>query len=436
MKKTPGPLGAALSSLSMPELDPHKKRLTRIACAEHVVPYLKAEVIALGHQIQEEDKVSVAIGATLPQALELTLRLRTAQQVYWLLDRTRATTLPMLEKWARSYPWEALIPNDAYVTVTSNINHPSITNTMYPNLMLKDAIVDRIKAQTGQRPDSGPDRSGVVIQLVWKNDRVWLYLNVNGNRLSDRGYRKLPHHAPMSETLAAAVLMGMGYDGTQALLNPMCGSGTLAIEAALMMAGRAPGLMRNDASALHTTLGLDDEYLEMRRQARKSTPPIPEPLPIIASDHDPVAVDAAYRNAKTAGVEHLIEFETCDFADCTVPQLQGHEAGHVVFNPEYGIRLGETEELRQVYRAIGFFFKDRCRGWTGHVFTGSRSLSTQIRLRASSRLPFNNGNIPCRLLSYEINRDPPSPQPPLPADQGADRPAEQTDTPHTPQDQP
>ncbi|MFG0314732.1 MAG: class I SAM-dependent RNA methyltransferase, partial [Phycisphaerales bacterium] len=353
--------------------------------------------------------VSVSIGADLVEALRLTLLLRTAQQVYWQLDKTRCTSLKMLEKWARSFHWEELIPNDAYLSISSNVSHPSVTNTMYPNLLLKDAIVDRIKEKTGERPDSGPDRSGVVIQLVWKGDRAWLYLNVNGTRLSDRGYRKLPHHAPMSETLAAAVLMGMGYDGTQALVNPMCGSGTLAIEAALMMAGRAPGLQRNDASVLHTLMDLDDDYLEMRREARKSKPPIGEPMPIVASDHDPEAIDAARRNAKTAGVDHLIEFELCDFRDTPVPHLDEGEHGHVVFNPEYGIRLGETEELRQVYRDIGFFFKDRCRGYTGHVFTGSKSLSTQLRLRAMSKLPFNNGSIPCRLLSYELYREAPNP---------------------------
>ncbi len=392
----------------MSTIDPHKKRLTRISCAEHVVPYLRAEVVGLGFEIQGEDKVSVGIGATLEEALRLTLHLRTAQQVYWQLDKTRCTSLKMLEKWARSFPWEELIPNDAYLSISSNVSHPSVSNTMYPNLLLKDAIVDRIKEKTGERPDSGPDRSGVVIQLVWKGDRAWLYLNVNGTRLSDRGYRKLPHHAPMSETLAAAVLMGMGYDGTQAFVNPMCGSGTLAIEAALMMAGRAPGLQRNDASVLHTMLELDDEYLAMRREARKSKPPIAEPMPIIASDHDPAAIDAARRNAKTAGVDHLIEFELCDFRDTPIPPLHDGEHGHVIFNPEYGIRLGETEELRQVYRDIGFFFKDRCRGYMGHVFTGSRSLSTQVRLRAMRKLPFNNGNIPCRLLSYEMFRDHPN----------------------------
>lgn len=391
----------------MPPVDPHKKRHTRVACAEHVVPYLRGEVEAMGHAVQGEDKVSVSIGATLPQALDLTLRLRTAQQVYWLLDKTRCTSLKMLEQWARAYPWEELIPNDAYLSISSNVAHPSVTNTMYPNLLLKDAIVDRIKQRTGQRPDSGPDRSGVVIHLVWKGERAWLYLNVNGTRLSDRNYRKLPHHAPMSETLAAAVLMGAGFDGTQALVNPMCGSGTLAIEAALMMAGRAPGLFRNDASALHTLMDLDDEYLALRKAARKPHPPIGEPMPIVASDHDPAAIDAARRNAKTAGVDHMIEFELCDFRDTPVPPLEPGEGGHVIFNPEYGIRLGETDELRRVYRDIGFFFKDRCRGYTGHVFTGSRALSTQVRLRAMRRLAFNNASIPCRLLSYELFRDPP-----------------------------
>ncbi len=391
----------------MRTFDPHKKRLTRIACAEHVVPYLRAEVEALGHDIQEQDKVSVAIGATLPEALNLTLHLRTAQQVYWLLDRSRVPSQTALGKWASTIAWEDLIPNDAYLTISSNIDHHSVTNTMYPNLLLKDVIVDRIKQKTGQRPDSGSDRSGVVIHLVWKNDRAWIYLNVNGQRLSDRNYRKLPHHAPMSETLAAAVLMGMQYDGTQALINPMCGSGTLAIEAALMMAGRAPGLLRNDASALHTELDIDDDYLEMRREARKSKPKLRDPLPIIATDHDPEAINAAQRNAKTAGVDHLIEFEVCDFRDTPIPELAPHESGHVILNPEYGLRLGETEELQQTYRNIGFFFKDQCRGYTAHVFTGSKPLSTHIRLRASNKLPFNNANIPCRLLTYEMHAGPP-----------------------------
>jgi putative N6-adenine-specific DNA methylase len=268
---------------------------------------------------------------------------------------------------------------------------------MYPNLVVKDAIVDRIKKHTGARPDSGPDRSGVVVHLFWKGDRAWIYLNVNGTRLSDRGYRKLPHDAPMRETLAAAVLMAAGYDGTRPIVNPMCGSGTLAIEAALLAAGRAPGLLRSDYACLRTALDLDDAWQRARREARRSAP-VPDPQPIIASDHDPRAIDAARRNARTAGVEHLIEFHTCDFAATPMPE----EPGHVVLNPEYGERLGDVERLGSTYAAIGDFFKQRCAGWTGHVFTGSRELAGRIGLRANRRTPFMNAQIECRLLTYDI----------------------------------
>ena len=382
-------------------LDPTKKRLTRITCAEHVTPYLRAEVEALGYEIQEEDHVAVHIGATLEDCLRLGLHLRTAHHVLWLLSRFRCPSLNALEVQARSFPWEDLIPNDSYFTITSNIEHPTVTNTMYPNLVLKDAIVDRIKERTGTRPDTGPDRSCVVIHLVWKGDRAWIYLNTNGPRLSDRGYRKMPHHAPMRETLAAAVVIAMGYDGTQAFVNPMCGSGTLAIEAALIAAGRAPGLLRSDASCLHTMMDIDESYLEMRKQARKSTP-VRDPMPIIATDHDPRAIQAARKNAQTAGVEHLIEFEACDFADTPIPELADHESGHVVFNPEYGLRLGEEEPLKETYSEIGDFFKTRCKGYTGHVFTGNRELSKEIGLKTSARIPFYNAQIECRLLGYEL----------------------------------
>lgn len=390
----------------MTTIDPTKKRLTRITCAEHVTPFLKKEVESLGYEIQEEDHVAVHIGATLEDCLRLNLHLRTAHHTFWLLTRFRCPSLQALSKHAAAFPWEDLIENDSYFTITSNIEHHSVDNTMYPNLLLKDAIVDRIKARTGARPDSGPDRSCVVIQLVWKGDRAWIYLNTNGVRLSDRGYRKIPHHAPMRETLAAAVVMASGYDGTTPFVNPMCGSGTLAIEAALIAAGRAPGLLRSDASCLHTALDMDEQYIAQRKEARKSKPVLQEPMPIIATDHDPRAVDASFKNAQTAGVEHLIEFEVCDYADTRIPEPvyagDGRAGGHVILNPEYGLRLGETDGLRPVYAGIGDFFKNRCGGYLGHVFTGSRELSNEIRLKTSSRQIFYNAQIECRLLSYEL----------------------------------
>lgn len=384
----------------MSQIDPMKKRLTRITCSEHITPHLKKEVENLGYEIQEEDHVAVHIGANLEDCMHLSLHLRTADHIFWLLSRFRCPSLDALAQHAKSFPWEDLIENDSYFTITSNIDHHTVDNSMYPNLLLKDQIVDRIKEKTGERPDTGPDRSQVVIHLVWKNDRAWIYLNINGVRLSDRGYRKMPHEAPMRETLAAAVLLASGYDGTTPFVNPMCGSGTLAIEAALITAGRAPGLLRNNLSCLHTSMDIDDLYVSMRQDAKKSNPPTTNGItkPIIATDFDSRAIQAARKNAMTAGVEHLIDFECCDFAETYIPD----EPGHVIFNPEYGLRLGETDELKETYARMGDFFKTECNGWNGHVFTGSRALSHEIRLKTSARQIFYNGQIECRLLSYEM----------------------------------
>ena len=196
-------------------IDPTKRALTRVTCAQHITPHLRREIEALGFEIQHEDHVGVHTGATLHECLGLALRLRTAHHVMWHLARFRCPSPKALYTHASAFPWEELIGVDAYISVTSNVDNPKIDNSMYPNLVLKDAIVDRIKKRMGARPDSGADRTGVVVHLFWKGDRAWIYLNVNGRRLADRGYRKLPHHAPMRETLAAGVLMACGYDGTQ-----------------------------------------------------------------------------------------------------------------------------------------------------------------------------------------------------------------------------
>jgi putative N6-adenine-specific DNA methylase len=379
------------------QLDPAKKRLARITTSPMMTPFLRAELEALGFEVQDEDHVGIHVGATLADCMRMDAHLRTALHVMWMLKRFRCPSPKALYTHTASFPWEELIANDAYFSVSSSVENPKITNSMYPNLVVKDAIVDRITKRTGARPDSGPDRSRIVINLYWKGDRAWIYLNTNGRRLADRGYRKMPHAAPMQETLAAAVIMASGYDGSTPLVNPMCGSGTLAIEAALLGTGRPPGLLRPNHGFMHTKLYDEDTWRGIRAAARKQARPGPLP-PIVASDRDRRAIDAARRNARTAGVEQLIEFVQCDFAETPLPD----EPGVVVMNPEYGQRLGEATALEETYGRIGDFLKQRCAGWTGCVFTGDRALSHQIGLRTSGRVPFMNASIECRLLRYEM----------------------------------
>ena len=377
--------------------DPSKRRLTRLTCSPLIPPILRKEVEALGFEVQEEDHVALHIGASLHDCYELNLKLRSCLHAMWLLTRFRCPSPEALYTHTAAFPWEEVLPVDGYFSVTSNVEHPKINNSMFPNLKLKDAIVDRIGARQGRRPDSGPDKSRAVIHLDWKGDRAWVYLNTTGRWLADRGYRRLPHLAPMRETTAAAVLLAMGYDGTTPFVNPMCGSGTLAIEAALIATHRSPGLLRANYSVTHTLLHDDEVWQEARRRAHKSTKSADIP-PIIATDHDPKAIEAAQKNAKVAGVDHLIEFAVCDFSETRTPD----GPAHVVLNPEYGERMGDPEELGGVYKGIGDYFKQRCAGYKAHVFTGSKELAKKIGLRPSRRTPFMNAQLECRLLSFEI----------------------------------
>jgi putative N6-adenine-specific DNA methylase len=178
----------------------------------------------------------------------------------------------------------------------------------------------------------------------------------------------------------------------------MCGSGTLAIEAALLASGRRPGLFR-EAWAFQHLRGYDATVvraeMEKLRQAIVAKPT----ATIIASDHDPAAVEATRKNAAAAGVDSLIQLETCDFAATTVPADGG---GVVMFNPEYGERLGEESELVATYAAIGNFLKHRCHGYRGYVFTGNPDLAKRIGLRPKRRIEFHSARLECRLFEFEL----------------------------------
>lgn len=338
----------------------------------------------------------MSLEGTFADAMRLNLHLRCAFRVLVALAELQAADGEALYRQAVELPWEALIPADGYLTVTARVDTPAINSSMFASLKLKDAIVDRIADVSGQRPDSGPDRTGVVIQLSWKDDRAWLSLDTSGAKLSDRGYRKRAHKAPLRETLAAACLLAAEYDGTRHLVNPMCGSGTLAIEGALIATGRAAGLLRHDFGFRHVVPFEPDAWKAIRQDARALRRDCQ--VRIVATDRDPKAIEVARHNARTAGVEELIEFGVCDFAQTDLPE----GGGLVILNPEYGKRLGAREELVAVYGQIGDFFKQRCGGYTGAVFTCDLGLGKKVGLRTKRRVTLFNGELEGRLLLYEL----------------------------------
>ena len=373
------------------------KRPILITCPKAITPCLKDEVAALGLPLRSESAAFVETEGTLTDTIALNLSLRTGQHVLFLLKEFQARDGDELYGALRRLPWEDYLPRKGYFSVTSSVDNPTIRDSRFANLRCKDAVADRIRQKTGARPDSGPSRAQTVLHLFWKADLCRIYLDTSGEPLSRRGYRKIPWKAPMQETLAAAVVLATGWDGQGAFVNPMCGSGTLAVEAALIALERAPGLLRNNFGFMHLA-GFDPAaYQEIRRVARRASH---RSLPgrVIASDRDPDAVAAARKNAATAGLEELIEFVVCDFGDTPVPE----GGGVVVLNPEYGQRLGDLKRLEAVYAGLGDFFKRSCQGYRGYIFTGNLDLAKRIGLRTRRRIPFFNGSIECRLLEYEL----------------------------------
>ena len=375
----------------------------RITCAPGLAPALADEVAALGLTVETTEHTGVTVRhATARDVMRLNLELRTALHVLKPIVSFRCDHPDRLYERLSRFAWETLIPDDGYVSVVSKVRTPSIDNTMFANLRVKDAIVDRISAQCGRRPDSGPNRDEAVVHLYWSGDHVVVSLDTSGRKLADRGYRRRPHHAPMAEPLCAAVLAAASYDGSAPAVFPMCGSGTPAIEAALIATDRAPGLLRSNFGFMHTLDFDDDLWRTVRRETLARNKKKRTPAPILATDIDPAAIEAAEANAQTAGVHHLIDFQVCDFEETWLPEAT--DGAIVMLNPEYGKRLGEIETLRGTYARIGDWFKRACAGYRGYIFTGNLDLARAVGLRTKRRLTFFSADLECRLLEYDLWR--------------------------------
>lgn len=374
-----------------------KKSRIAITCSKGIPPFLKEELRHLGFPILSEGLAHIETEGYATDAMRLNLLLRTAQRVLFLLGEFRARDSEELYKNLFEFPWEAYIPENGYLCVTSTVENPTIKDSRFANVRGKDAIVDRLREKYGRRPDSGAQRDHTVIHLYWRGDRCQIFIDTSGEPLSKRGYRINPLKAPLQETLAAALILATGWTGETHLINPMCGSGTLAIEAALIGLGRAPNLLRENFGFMHIK-GFDGSfYKTLRRRIRAESKDFLKGR-IIATDISQQAVEAARRNAMTAGVDHFIEFGVCDFSETPLPT----GGGIIILNPEYGERMGEKEDLKETYRRIGDFFKKRGGGYTGFIFTGNFELAKKVGLKAKRRIPFFNSNIECRLLEYEI----------------------------------
>ncbi|MBE9586091.1 class I SAM-dependent RNA methyltransferase [Mucilaginibacter sp. JRF] len=375
----------------------HTESKIVITCNKRLSPYLQREVEALGFTPARVFQTGIELKGTVNDCIPLNLNLRCASQVLYSLKAFTAATPDELYAELVKIEWEKLIDFSGYFSVTSNVNNEHIRTPLFANVKVKDAIVDRIKQEKGIRPNSGADVNKAVIHLYWQDDRAEIFVDTSGETLAKHSYRKIPGKAPMLEALAASTIMATGWDGKSSFINPMCGSGTLAIEAALLATNKSPGFFRMNYAFMHI-MGYDENVFFTERRKLKDKAIKQLDFKIIATDLSADAVDIARRNANTAGVEHLIEFNVCDFADTEVPE----QPGVVMFNPEYGERLGTHSKLEATYKRVGDYMKQKCLGYKGYIFTGNPDLAKKIGLKASRRIEFYNGKLDCRLLEYEL----------------------------------
>lgn len=281
------------------------------------------------------------------------------------------------------------------LAVDCNVRDSAITHSQYAARRVKDAICDQFKSKCGRRPSVDPETPMVGLNLHIFENQATLSLDASGESLHKRGYRPIQTKAPLNEALAAGLILLSGWDGSTPFVDPLCGSGTLPIEASWIALRRPPGLTRKRFGFqgwLDFDVGL---WAAIRDEARsgvlKSLP-----APILGSDLRGDAIEFSRTNARAAGVGNLLQFSRGDVRDFRPPD----SPGTLICNPPYGERIGDEKDLVELYRTLGEVFRERCAGWRVFVFTGNGALARQIGLPVAERVHLFNGRIACQLLRY------------------------------------
>jgi putative N6-adenine-specific DNA methylase len=367
-------------------------------CGRGIEPVLAEELRALGAADVEPGRGGVAFAGDRALLYQANLWLRTAIRVLRPVLRATVTSPDELYEAVRSVDWSRYLTPEHTLAVDCNVRDSHLTHSKYAALRTKDAICDQFLARQGRRPSVDVEQPMVPLNLHIYRDEAVLSLDSSGESLHKRGYRPIQTRAPLNEALAAALVLLTGFGGATPFADPLCGSGTLPIEAAWLALRRPPGLTRRRfafQSWLDFDVGL---WAELRDAARRGVRR-QLPAPVVGSDVRRDAIEHARTNARAAGIGNLLRFEVRDVRDFRPPE---GTPGILLCNPPYGERLGEEKELRGLYRALGGVFRERCPGWTAYVFTGNARLADAIGLEPAARVPLFNGKIPCRLLRFDL----------------------------------
>jgi 23S rRNA (guanine2445-N2)-methyltransferase / 23S rRNA (guanine2069-N7)-methyltransferase len=375
-----------------------------LSCARGLEPLLAEEAGSLGAVEAREQSGGVACRADWPVAYRICLWSRLASRVLLPLGQFEATDAEQLYQGARQIDWPSWFSAERSFAIEVAGRSNVLTHSHFAALKVKDAIADRFREDHGRRPDVDADNPDIPVHLHLNSAIISLSLDLSGGSLHRRGYRARGGAAPLKETLAAAILLRAGWPELArqggALVDPLCGSGTLVIEAAWMAADIAPGLGRAHYGFQSLRNYDRDTWQALLEEAgQRKSAGLSHLPPLHGQDIDGATLRSARSNAQLAG---LAAHTTWTQADASTARSLGDKPGLVVANPPYGERLGGEAELIKLYSLFGVSLKQHFSGWRAAIFTGRPDLSPRLGLRAEKMYSLHNGDLPCKLLLFDL----------------------------------
>jgi len=370
-------------------------------CALGLEDVVAAELQALGVQHLRTLRGRVQFHGPLATGYAACLWLRAASRVQEQLFRNRpAASREQLYDAVRGFDWDPVIEPDCTLAVTAAVNDSRASDSRFVSLVVKDGIVDRLRAKHGRRPDVDTADPDVPLRVIVRDDRATMLRNLSGDSLHRRGWRPVQVKSPLNEAVAAGLLLLTGWAGEGSLHDPMCGSGTFLVEAAHLVQDRAPGLRRRFAFQRWPDFeagpwrALLDEAEQRYADGRERD------FHITGADHHAGALGIARKSVTAAGVRDRIDLQHTDLAHNTRPS----PPDHVVCNPPWGRRLDEDTQ-QQAWTDLGRFLKDQCAGATAHLLSGDSAITRPLRLKAARRHPVQIGPVDARWIRYELRED-------------------------------
>ena len=365
-------------------------------CPRGLELLLAAELQRLKAQTIHAVGGGVQFSGDFPLCYRINLESRIASRVLWQVARNRYRNEDDIYRIAYALPWSDWFEPKATLRVDVSAIRCPLTSLNFVTLKIKDAVCDKIRRLSGRRPDVDTRQPDIPIQGHLTDREFSLYLDTTGDPLFKRGQRIIAGDAPLRENLAAGILHLAGWSPGIPLLDPMCGSGTILLEAAHMALGIAPGSGRHFVFEKLKNFDRGQWHDLLRQSAARQKPKVP--LSIYGSDLSGDTIKSARTNLAAAGLERLVSLKQANVLEITAPAKEGI----IVTNPPYGVRIGEQQKLAELYPKLGDVLKKKFTGWRAYLLSADMRLPKLIRLAASKRTPLFNGALECRLFEYKM----------------------------------